>query len=384
MARLTGSAATPLVVDTLAAGLAVPWDLAFLPDGRVLVTERAGRIRVIERDSLRTEPWAALPVYSDAPRLLPETGLMGIAVSPDYATTRHVYVAATVRPPTADTGRGLGARLKRSALDLMGVRSLSARTGLVNHVYRLTDDGVRGTQPTVWWGHGGTNFYHAGGALALGPDSLLYVSYGDAMHPELAGDLATGLASVRRIRPGTALRVSEPVAHGLRNVQGLDWHPRTQELFAVDHGPSGMAHEQGRRGVDELNLLRQGGWYGWGGRPDAPADSARPRPIAPLATWAEAIAPAGLAFAPPSWGGDVLLVTGLRSGALHRVQLRRDAAGGWQVAGEERLLEGHGRLRALAVGADGAVYVGTSNRDGRGTARRGDDMILRLRTRSRR
>ena len=201
------------------------------------------------------------------------------------------------------------------------------------------------------------------------------------MRPELAGDWHEGIASVRRVTM-RHLIIETTFATGLRNVQGLAFHPRTRELFAVDHGPTGMPQEHGWRGNDELNVLRDGAWYGWGASPirDDGDTTTVPPPTPPIAVWPIAIAPAGLAFAPPAWGDDVLLVTGLRSGALHRLQLARDTSRqGWRVLDEQRLLEGYGRLRALAVDSTGAVWVGTSNADGRGVRRAEGDLLLRVR-----
>lgn len=370
-----------LRVDTLARGLRVPWSVAPLPDGRLLVTERAGRIRVIDSTGLRTEPWATLEVYADDPRVLPEAGLMGIAPAPDFATTGHVYVLGTVVRRTSDTASSTMARIRRR------VRAAWAdpleRTGLVNQLWRFTDRAGHGVEPTFAMGvSAGTNYYHAGGALAFGPDDALYVSLGDAMLPEHAGSMSLPLARVLRITPlapgAWQMTVHSPFARGLRNVQGLTWHPRTRTLFAIDHGPTGMEQEGGRSGDDELNVLRDGAWYGWGAAPAPDSGQRGITPVPPVAVWPQAIAPAGLVFAPPAWGEDVLLVTGLRSGALHRLALARDSSGAWRVRGEERLLEGHGRLRALASDASGAVYVGTSNHDGRGTPRADDDLLLRV------
>lgn len=366
-----------LVVDTVARGLAVPWGIAPLPDGRLLVTERAGRIRMVEGDTLRARPWATVPVYADDPRLKPESGLMGIAAAPDWSASGVAWVLATVRSPMADTSRSLAARAWRRVRPLLGGVELERETGLVDHVYRVDARGGGGGVTLAPLADVPTSWYHAGGALAVGPDSALYASFGDAMRPDLAGTDGR-LATVLRLG-GDSLRPG-PFAHGLRNVQGLAWHPRTGELFAVDHGPSGMPQEGGRAGYDELNVLREGSWYGWGARPALEGGGAVPYQP-PVAVWKDAIAPAGLAFAPASWGEDQLLVTGLRSGALHRLQLARDAGGRWRVTAEERLLAGHGRLRALAVDASGAVWVGTSNHDGRGTPRPGDDLLLRVRVR---
>lgn len=369
------SLAPRVVVDTLARGLEVPWGIAALPDGRLLVTERPGRIRVIEDGVLRDEPWATLHVHGTDPRYLPESGLMGIVPAPDFDSTGHVYVLATVLREGADTSRAPLARVRRQLRRMVDPASVIAYE---NHLVRLTDRGGRGSDPTVVSRGLAANFYHAGGALAFGPDGALYAGLGDALHPRLAADAEGTFSSVVRWSPAALAAATPPVparpevfARGLRNVQGLAWHPASGALLSTDHGPSRLAHENGRGGHDELNLLVMGASYGWG------ALAGRDERV-PVAVWPVAIAPAAATFAPAAWGPDVLLVTGLRSGALHAVRLGHDDSA-WRVAGESRLLEGHGRLRALHVLPSGDVLVGTSTRDGRGTPHPEGDLVLRVR-----
>ena len=379
ISRIEDASAPALVIDTIARGLAVPWALAFAPDGRLFLTERAGRVRVIEGDSLRSDAWATFPVFADERELLPESGLMGIALSPDFATDGHVYVVGTFA-----TGRGAGssngvARLWRRVL---GALAPMSAVPFENRVYRLTDRGGKGEDATVLVGNLPANYYHAGSALAFGPDGMLYVSTGDALHPDATKSEGSLAGRILRYTPDGRIPRDNPspdspvFAGGLRNVQGLAWL-HDSSLFAIDHGPSGMPQEGGRTGRDELNAIVPGAHYGW------PESDERSRP--PLALWDPAIAPAGLAAYSGSlfpWQG-ALLVSGLQGRSLRVLRMERDSArSSWRAAGEQLLLDGrYGRLRLVAVGPDGAVYVGTSNRDGRAAPGPDDDLVLRLRPR---
>ncbi|HLM67177.1 MAG TPA: PQQ-dependent sugar dehydrogenase, partial [Longimicrobium sp.] len=158
--NLPPAAPTPgVALDTVAAGLQVPWDVAFAPDGRIFVTERAGRVRVIENGVLRPEPWAVLRVSRRS-----ETGLMGIALAPDFAASGHVFVVGAF--PAGE---------KRAE----------------NRVYRLTEREGRGVEPRLVLGGIPAARYHAGAALRFGPDGMLYLTSGDATRPGSAQDPAS-------------------------------------------------------------------------------------------------------------------------------------------------------------------------------------------------
>jgi glucose/arabinose dehydrogenase len=345
-------------VETVASGLVVPWGLAFTPDGRLFVTERPGRIRVIENGRLVAEPWATIEVAAES-----EAGLLGIAIAPDFPSSRAVYVVATVRE----------------------------RQRLINRVLRIVEQNGRGTTPTVIVDGSEGNRVHAGNAIAFGPDGMLYVATGDAQEPTRAQDRASLNGKLLRYRPdgtpapGNPFGNSPVYALGLRNVQGLAWDPASGQLFATEHGPSGFPNEGGRTGHDELNAIRAGGNYGWprmagtsgGDRSETAGD------IAPLTDWTPAIAPSGLAVYTgsefPAWRGN-LFVGALRGQQLRRVVVARapNATSGWRVAEQESVISNLGRIRAVAMGPDGHLYFTTSNRDGRGSPARDDDRVLRL------
>ncbi|MGQ9368958.1 PQQ-dependent sugar dehydrogenase [Azospirillum sp. ST 5-10] len=333
-------------VEPWASGLDVPWSIAFLPDGRALVSERPGRIRVVARDgAVRREPYATLDVHSGG-----EGGLMGIALHPNFPRQPYVYAMLTA----------------------------TAGDGAVNRVVRLVDEGGAARFERVVLDGIPAARHHNGGGIAFGPDGMLYVGTGDATRPRQAQERTSLAGKILRIRPDGGIPADNPFAGspvwslGHRNVQGLAWHPQTGDLFAGEHGPTG---EFGLSAHDEVNVIRKGGNYGW----PLVVGAAGVEPfVDPLTVWPDtAVPPAGIAFL----GGDLYIAT-LESEALVHLDLDRD--GGYRVRGVDRLFATgatsgrHGRLRIAAHGPDGALYVGTSNSDGRGTPARGDDRILRL------
>ena len=329
--------ATGPEVSVIATGLRVPWDIAFLPDGRALVTERGGGLRIVGADlRLAAEPLASISVSAAG-----EGGLLGIAVDPAFAAGHpFVYVYATV-----------GGELEIQRWRMTGDRL--ARDGVVL-------DGIEAGQ------------IHDSGRIRFGPDGALYVLTGDAGNGDLSQDPASRNGKVLRIAPGayrTGSPAPERVALGLRNPQGLAWQPGTGRLFVTDHGPSGF---DGGSGDDELNAIVPGGNYGW---PEVQGRDHRSF-IAPAQLWEETIAPSGLAFVTrpnSAWSGDALVA------ALKGRQLRRLSFDGARVVADEPLLVAqYGRLRAVVEAPDGSIWVTTSNRDGRGTPVPEDDRILRI------
>jgi quinoprotein glucose dehydrogenase len=207
---------------------------------------------------------------------------------------------------------------------------------------------------------------------------MLYIGTGETFRRELAQQPGNLGGKILRVTPDGAPAPGNPdpgspvYTLGHRNVQGLAWHPETGELFASEHGPSG---EESLRAHDEINVIRKGANYGWPLVVGAPH---RAGLADPLVSWVDRTTPpSGMTF----WRGDLYVAT-LRSEALVRIRLAR-AGNGWTVAAIERWFhdgkEGrHGRLRDAVVGPDGALYVLTNNRDGRGRPRPGDDRILRI------
>ncbi len=348
-------------LESWIAGLEVPWSLVFLPDGRALVSERPGRIRLIRDDKLADEPYTAFEVASGGTADLigsflsvfrdGEGGLMGLAVHPDFPRSPYIYAMHTYSGPT-------------------GVR---------NRIIRLSDEGNHGRFDRVMFdGLPGWTF-HNGGRIGFGPDGMLYVATGETFEAELAQDLSSPAGKILRLTPDGDVPADNPIpnspvySYGHRNPHGLAWEPRSGALFASEHGPTG---EFGLSAYDEINLIRAGGNYGWPRAVGAPGLAAF---IDPVFVWtAHAVPPAGLAF----HRGDLFVAT-LGEGALVRLELAADE-GGYAVAGVEHWFARGandavlGRLRDVVEGPDGALYILTSNRDGRGDPRPDDDHIWRL------
>lgn len=336
-------------METLVSGLDVPWALAFAPAGRLFVTERRGRIRLVAHGRLQPEPVATLPAHADG-----ESGLMGLALDPAFALNGHLYVCYTRQPGSALINRAFGREQR-----INRVSRLTVRDGRAGDERVLLDD-----MPGSW--------NHDGCRVKFGPDGKLYVTMGDAADPPLAQQLDSPAGKIHRIETDGASPADNPFARdsgvrssvwslGHRNPQGLAWDAAGR-LFASEHGPSGH---------DEINRIQPGKNYGWPevfGRAKAPSG----RFVEPILesgsrdTWA----PSGMAFL-----DGHLYVAALRGQRLLRVTLGPDG-GVTEVA--PMLTGTYGRLRDVVVGPDRALYVATSNRDGRGSPRSDDDRIVRV------
>lgn len=322
-------------VETLVGGLQVPWALAFAPDGSLWLTERPGRIRVVRDGRLEPRPVATLPAAA-----VGEGGLMGLALDPDFARTGWLYTCYTMEKPG----------------------------GLVNRIVRLTvRDGRAGEERVLLDDIPGASI-HDGCRLKFGPDGKLYATTGDAGQRQLSQRRDSPAGKILRMNPDGSAPADNPFpgslvwALGIRNSQGIAWDPAGR-LWASEHGPSGFPG-----GHDEINLIEPGKNYGW---PEAYGKNGDPRFVDPVvesgrSTWA----PGGVAVL-----DDHLYVACLRGRRLLRLAIREGRVadvGAWLVGT-------HGRLRDVVVGPDGALYVATSNRDGRGTPAADDDRILRVR-----
>jgi glucose/arabinose dehydrogenase len=318
-------------VETVAEELESPWEIAFLPDGRAIVTERPGRVRLLERDlTLREEPIAEMETVEE----IGEGGLLGAAVDPRFAANRFVYFYRT--------------------------------TAEQNEVVRYRLEGDRMAGETVIAGGIDKEAFHDGGRLHFAPDGYLYFSSGDAAREQSAQDPRSLNGKILRLAPrayrGRGGR-PEVFTLGHRNPQGFDWRPRSGRMMASEHGDVGD---------DEVNVLRRGENYGW---PRVTGED-HGEFEAPVAVYTPAIAPSGATFVslPGSeWSGDLLV------GALVGEQIRRlrfDSSD--RVVLDEALFEGRfGRIRTVVEGPDGALFALTSNTT-RGALREGDDRILRI------
>jgi glucose/arabinose dehydrogenase len=333
----------PVRVETVAKGLEHPWGLTFLPDGRMLVTERAGRLRVVEDDTL-SSPVTGLPrVMANG-----QGGLLDVALDPGFAENRLVYVCYA--EPGAD-----------------GASTAAARGRLSETADAVTDVEVIFRQtPKV---SGATHF---GCRLAFAPDGKLFVTSGERFRFDPAQDLTSGLGKIFRINPDGSVPADNPFvgrsdaqaeiwSYGHRNVQGAAIHPDTGALWSNEFGP---------RGGDELNVAERGRNYGWPlvswGRQysgvDIPDPPSRPDLAGSVYYWNPSISPSGMTFYTgelfPSWRGNVL-IGGLTAAGIVRLSLD-----GQRVTDEERI-DLDDRIRNVRQGPDGAVYALTDQPDGR-------------------
>lgn len=338
-------------VETVATGLEVPWGIAFLPGGDMLVTERPGRIRLLRGGKL-LPPIAQPTVKADD-----EGGLLGIVAHPDFEKNRWFYIHMTV-----EEGGERFNRVER---------------------WKLADDGMSASKDKVIVPMIPGAKYHDGGRLRFGPDGHLYIGTGDGREPDRSQDPDSLAGKILRVTDEGAVPPDNPLPGkamyllGIRNTQGFDWLDKAT-LVVTDHGPSG---DTGRSGHDEVSVATAGQNLGW---PTIYSCEAKSGFITPLLTWDDATPPGGAAIykgdAIPEWKGSLVVGT-LKSKHLHVVTLdpknpRRAARHEVYFKGDPP--DGFGRLREVIMGPDGALYVTTSNCDSRGDCADDKDRILRL------
>lgn len=317
----------------MATGLRVPWAMGFLPDGSLLVTERPGTLKRITPDGSVKD--IAGPAGT---RQVGEGGLLGLAVHPHFDQNRWIYVYQTT-----DTPAGLRNRVMR---------------------YRFENDAL--TEPTTIIQNIPAAAEHDGGALAFGPDGRLYIGTGDAGQDSLAQDLGSLAGKVLRVNDDASIPSTNPFgtpvwSYGHRNIEGLAFDGKGR-LWATEHGRSGL-----QTGLDELNLIEGGANYGWPTiEGDEVSNGLRTAAIhsGPTEPWA----PAGVVSF-----GQGLLFGGLRGEALYQAKIEASP-----ITVLAHFEGDFGRIRTVTVGPDRMVYIATSNTDGRGLPRPGDDRIIRV------
>nr|HAT8715014.1 PQQ-dependent sugar dehydrogenase [Legionella jordanis] len=317
-------------LNVVADHLNVPWSLDFLPDGKLLFTERSGTIKLLDLNDQNHSP--KLVARINEVSSIGEGGLLGLAVHPNFGYKPFIYL----------------------------YYSYSKQTHYFNKVVRFQWDHSQLSNPKTLVDEIPAAAIHNGGRLRFGPDGLLYITTGDANHPENAQNLQSLSGKILRIDADGHIPKNNPFpnsliySYGHRNPQGLAWDDHGQ-LWATEHGP---------RAHDEINLIKPGANYGWpeiigqvgkGGMQTSILQSG-------VETWA----PSGAEF----YHG-IFYFCGLRGQALFAFNVKTKEL-------KSYLQNKVGRLRDIRLGPDGLFYVASNNRDGRGFARKEDDLILAI------
>ena len=306
--------------EVVATNLRVPWDIAFLPDGDLLVTERAGTVRRIGNNP------ATIPI--EGVNAIGEGGLLGIVLHPNFKENNYVYLYITTQ----------------------------SETGTINRVERFTFTDNKLLKDAVIVDAIPGAKYHDGGRMLFDSDNNLYITTGDASNPQSARDKTTLAGKILRVTSDGAI---EMVSYGHRNPQGIAFH-QDGSLWSTEHGRSGVLS-----GLDEINKITEGGDYGW---PESQGDTYQPGTILPvLHSGKETWAPASLISI-----GNTLLFGGLRGEALYTYDIETGEL-------QEHFKHVFGRIRTVLYNEDeDALYITTSNTDGRGKLRTGDDKVIRI------
>ncbi|MBN7771377.1 PQQ-dependent sugar dehydrogenase [Marinobacter daepoensis] len=331
-------------LETIAEGLEHPWSLAFLPDGALLVTERAGRLRMIGQDHRVSAPVAGLPDLVASG----QGGLLDVQLHPDFDNNRLLFLSYAHKN----------------------------RQGMTTRVARAVFDGTALNKVEVIFEalpRSGTS-RHFAGRMAFDGSGNLYIAVGDRGEMDRAQDTGDDAGGVHRITLNGAPAEGNPFlsrpgfndtlfSYGNRNIQGMTPHPETGEIWSHEHGP---------RGGDEINVLSAGHNYGWpmvtygidySGLPIS-GKTTMTGVTDPLHYWDPSIAPSGMAFYSgerfPQWRNDLFV------GALKQQKLVRLKLDGETVTEEEDLLTGLGeRIRDVRMGPDGALWLLTDSSDGK-------------------
>ncbi len=335
-------------VEVVATGLAYPWALQFLPDGRMLVTERGGRMRVIDRQGVVSPPIEGLP----ASVAINQGGLLDVALDPKFADTRLIYF--TFAEPRGSDANGTSVARARLELDAGAARLVDLKI-----IFRQEPASTGGL--------------HFGSRLAFADDGTLFVTLGERNQRDAAQDLTGHLGKVVRITTDGGFPADNPTfpgtaapgiwSYGHRNPQSAAIHPTSRKLWTVEHGP---------RGGDEVNVPEKGRNYGWpviGYGIDYSGaklhqSTQKTGMEQPVYVWAPSIAPTGMAFYTgnrfPAWKGNLFV------GALAGQHLTRLILDNEKIVAEEHLLADLGeRIRDVRNGPDGYLYVLTDNSRGR-------------------
>lgn len=335
-------------MEVFVQNLQVPWSIVFTSPRRILVTERKGRLRVIENGQLLDQPLKVFDEVSSTG----EEGLMGMTLDSDYEENRFLYISM----------------------------AYPKEERLAVKVVRYRDEGDSLSDETVILDDIPAAQFHAGSRIKFGPDGKLYVTTGDATDKELAQDPQSLAGKILRLNADGSVPEDNPFpgspvySLGHRNPQGIDWHPLSGAMYSTEHGPSVF---DGPAGGDEVNIIKAGGNYGW---PRVSHERNEPGLVAPKLVFTPAVAPASGMF----YRGEVFpqfrnnfFFGLLRGEGIMRVVVSEDDPE--KILSFEKLAGVDvGRVRDVVEGPDGMIYFVTSNTDGRGTVRSGDDTMYRL------
>ncbi|MFW6450299.1 MAG: PQQ-dependent sugar dehydrogenase [Nanoarchaeota archaeon] len=304
--------------QVLMRNLDTPWGMDFLPDGRMIFTERPGFVNIYDGNVTRI---AEINVSE-----VSEAGLLGVAVDPDFQENNFVYLYYT-----SDKDN----RVSRFQLQN---NSLFNETVIIDNIPNAR--------------------FHDGGRIKFGPDNKLYITTGDATNPSSAQDVNSLAGKILRVNKEGFIPEDNPFgnyvySYGHRNPQGLAWNEG--RMYASEHGPNRN---------DEINLIIKGENYHW---PEKCSDKADDNNLRCYTSFT--VAPSGIAFS-----NDDLYVAGLRGTQLRKIEFAED---GVTIVNETEIFTSFGRIRNV-VEHDGYLYIATNNRDGRGIPREGDDKIIRF------
>jgi len=328
-------------VKTVASGLNVPWGLAALPNGGMLITERNGGLRLLDANgALHPDPISGLPDIA----IGGQGGLLDVAIHPDYKDNGWIYLSYSSPKISGESGSGSNTALMRAKI--------------ANHKL-VSQEVLFKALPNYRAG------VHFGGRITFDNDNHVYLTVGDRGGRDKVQSLANHRGKIFRLHDDGQVPQNNPFVHtanaapeiwsyGHRNPQGMEKHPVTGEIWSHEHGP---------KGGDELNLIFAGQNYGWPivtygvnySGTKITNETARPDMMSPATYWDPSIAPCGMAIVSgntyPTWQGNILV------GALKYQQIRRIEIADGKVQHQEVLLDGIGRVRAIEQGTDGFLYV---------------------------
>lgn len=340
--EITGTKTEVFVQD-----LEVPWSIVFTSAERVLVNERPGRMRVISEGKLQNNPIKTFTEVSSRS----EEGLMGLTLDPEYSSNNLIYVSFAYEKDGD-----------------MWVK-----------VVRYKDNGNSLTEETTIFDNIPAARFHAGCRIKFGPDKKLYITTGDAGERKFAQDLDKLHGKILRINadgtiPADNPFVNSPVwSYGHRNPQGIDWVAGTDIMWQTEHGPSGF---DGPGGGDEVNVIVKGKNYGW---PEVSHTDSKEGMVSPVLVFTPAEAPAsGLVYKSGKLAEfkDTFLFGCLRGNGIMVVKI--DPNDKTKALSFSKIATEYGRIRDITEGPDGFIYFSSSNKDGRGSPKSGDDKIYRI------